>query len=57
MVSSELYTKIGERVKTMCIIKAFLVFSMAALNLAVVAWRVGADELVADAQLAGGLFK
>ena len=57
MVSSELHTKIGERVKTMCIIKAFLVFSMAALHLAVVAWGIGTDEPVADTKLGGSFLK
>ena len=38
-------------------IKAFLVLTMAALDLAVMSWGVGADELVADAQPGGSFFK
>ena len=38
-------------------IKAFLIFSVAAFDFAVVARGIGTDELVADTELRGGAFK
>ena len=38
-------------------IEAFQILAVAALHLAVVAGCVGADELVADAQVGGGFLK
>ena len=57
LVSSELGTKVGKGKETMGIVETFLVFAMAAFDLAVVAGRIGANELVADAQLFGSCFK
>ena len=56
-MDSKLFGKVVERVKAVAGVEAFLVLSVAAFYLAVVAWRVGADELVPDAQFGGGSFE
>ena len=53
VMDGELLIKIVQRIKTVAGIEAFLVLPVAALHLAVVARRVGTDELVADPQLGG----
>ena len=56
-MDSKLIFKVVERVEIVTGVKAFLVLAVAALHLAVVARRVGPDELVADTQLCGGALK
>ena len=57
MVCSELYTKIGKREETMCVVESLLVFAVAAFYFAVVAGCVGADQLVPDSKTCGGQLK
>ena len=47
-MGSELPTKVGEGVEGVGIVEAFLVFSVAAFDLAVMAGRVRANQLVPD---------
>ena len=56
-MGSELPTKVGEREEAVGIVEALLIFSVTAFDLAVVAGRVGANQLVADAQAGGGGLK
>ena len=56
-MDGELLIKIVQRIKTVAGIEAFLVLPVAALHLAVVAGRVGADALVPDPQFGGSGFK
>ena len=56
-MDSELLCEVVQRVKAVRGIESFLVLPVAALQLAVVARRVGADKFVADTQLSGGGFK
>ena len=53
---SELHTKIGKREETVCIVETLLVFTVAALHLAVVMWRVWADQFVPDPKARSGQF-
>ena len=57
VMDSELLCEVVQRVKAVRGIESFLVLPVAALQLAVVARRVGADKFVADTQLSGGGFK
>ena len=57
VVDSELLCEVIQGVKAVAGVKAFLVLPVAALHLAVVARRIGTDELVADTQLGGGGLK
>ena len=57
VMDGELLIKIVQRVKAMTGVKAFLVLPVAALHLAVVAGRVGADQLVPDSKPRSGQFK
>ena len=57
VVDSKLHCKVIQRVKAAAGVKAFLILAVAALHFAVVARRIGADELVADTQLGGGGLK
>ena len=57
VVDSELSGEVIQGVKTVAGIEAFLVLTVAALHLAVVARRIRPDELVADTQLGGGGLK
>ena len=57
VVDGKLFGEVVQGIKAVAGIKTFLVFPVAALHLAVVARGVGADELVADAQVGGGLLK
>ena len=54
---SFLPTKVGEGIETVRVVETFLVFSMAAFHLSIVAGRIGADELVANSQLSGRCLK
>ena len=56
-MDGELLCKMVQRIKAVTGVKAFLVLPVAALHLAVVAWRVRTDELVPDTQLSGGGLK
>ena len=57
VVDSELLSEVVQGVKTAVGVEALLVLPMAALDLSIVTWGVGTDELVADAQLCSGNFK
>ena len=57
VVKGKLLGEIFERIERVAGIEPLLVLPVAALDLAIVAGRVGADELVADAQLGGGFLK
>ena len=57
VVDSKLHCKVIQREKAAAGVKAFLILAVAALHFAVVARRIGADELVADTQLGGGGLK
>ena len=57
VVDGKLLGKVVQGKEGMAGIEAFLVFSVAALDLAVVAGRIGADELVADVKLGGSRLK
>ena len=50
IVGSKLFCEVVRRVKAVAGVKAFLVLPVAVSYFAVVAWRVGADELVSDFQ-------
>ena len=54
---SEQFCKVVQRVKAVAGIKSFLVFPVAAFHLAVVAGRIGTNQLVPDTQLHGCGFK
>ena len=56
-IKVQLLLEVGKRVKAVTGIKAFLIFAMAALDLAVVARSVGPDELVADIHGQGSALK
>lgn len=49
--------EIGERIELVGGVELLIVLAVAALNLAIVPWSIGADELVADAELGEGGFK
>ena len=57
LVGSELPTKVGERKERMAAVETFLVFAVASFDLAIVSGRIGANELVLNAQSEGGCFK
>ena len=46
-------TKVGERVEAVGVVEPFLIFSVAALDLAIVAGRIRANQLMAEAQVGG----
>ena len=54
-MDGELLIKIVQRIKTVAGIEVFLVLPVAALYLAVVAGRVGTDELVVYTELCSGI--
>ena len=56
-MDSELHCKVIQRVKAVAGVEALLILAVAALHFAVVARRVGTDELVADTQLGSGGLK
>ena len=57
IVNGKLFGEIFEGKERVAGIEPLLVLTVAALDLAIVAGRVGANELVADAQPGGGLLK
>ena len=56
IVDGELLCKVVRRVEAVAGVKTFLVFPVAAFHLAVMAGRVGANELMPDAQPGGSRF-
>ena len=56
-MDGELLCEIIKRIKGMAGIKTFLVFTVAAFNLAVVSRGIGPDQLIPDAQLDRSPFK
>ena len=56
-MDSELSGEVIQRVKTMAGIEALLILAVTTLHFTVVAWSIGADELVADPQLGGSGLK
>ena len=56
-MDGELLCKVIQGVKAVAGVKAFLVLPVAALHFAVVAWGIGTDELVADAEPGSGSLK
>ena len=57
LVGSELPTKVVEGIERVLVVKAFLVFAVAAFHLAIVTRRIRPDKLVADPQLLQCRFK
>lgn len=57
VVDGELFGKVVQREERMGVIKAFLVFSVASFDLAVVAGGVRTNQLVPDSQLGSGCFE
>ena len=57
VVDSELRGKVGKGEETVGAVEPLLILTVTALNLAVMAGRVGAVELVPDTEAGGGLFK
>ena len=56
-MDSELSGEVIRGVKTVAGIKALLILAVTSLHFTVVAWSVGADELVPDTQLGGSGLK
>ena len=56
-MDSELFGKVRQRIKAVTGIKAFLILPVTAFHLAVVAGRVGTDQLVPDTELGGSGLK
>ena len=56
-MDGELLCKVIQGIKAVAGVEAFLVFPVAALDLTVVAWRIGTDELMADIKLGGSGLK
>ena len=56
-MDGKLFGKVIQGVKAAAGIEVFLILAVAALHFTVVARRVGSDELVADTELRGGVFK
>ena len=56
-MGSELSGEVIQGVKTVAGIEAFLILAVTSLHFTVVAWRIGADELVPDTQLGSGGLK
>ena len=56
-MKSELFLKVNQRKEGEAGIKTFPVFSVAAFDFAVVARSITTDELAADTELRGGVFK
>ena len=57
MMNGELLCKVIQRVEVVARIEALLILTVAALDFAVVPWRIRADQLVPDAQFGSRLFK
>ena len=56
-MDSELPGEVIQGVKTVAGIEALLILAVTTLHFTVVAWSIGADELVADTQLGGSGLK
>ena len=56
-IDSKLSSEIIQRVERMAGIETLLIFSVAALNLAVMSGRVGTDQLVADTEFLRSLLE
>ena len=56
-IHSELSIEVGKGVEAMGVVEAVLILPVATLHLAVVAGRVGTNQLVPNAQLCGGPLK
>ena len=56
-MDGKLLCEVIQGIKAVAGVEAFLVLTVATLHFAVVAWRIGTDELVSDAQLGNGRFK
>lgn len=56
-MDSELPGEVIQGVETVAGIKALLILAVTAFHFTIVAWSIGADELVADTQLGGGGLK
>ncbi len=56
-MSSKLRCKVSQGEEGMAGVEAFLVLPVAALHFAVVAGRIGTDQLMADSQISGGPLK
>ena len=56
-MNSELFLKVIQREERADRIKAFLVFPVATLHLAIMSGRVRTDQLMLDAQPSGGFLK
>ena len=57
LVGSEMPTKVGEGVEGTLVVKAFLIFTVAAFHLTVMARCVRMDQFMADTQLLQRCFK
>ena len=57
VMDSKLCCKIFQGEEGVAGVETFLVFPVAALHFAVVAGRIGTDQLVPDSQLSGGTLK
>lgn len=57
MADGELVLEVGEGIELVGSIKLLVVLAVAALDLAIVPWSIGADQLVPDAELGKGILK
>ena len=57
VMNSELFLKVNQREERVTRIKSFLVFHVAAFNLAIMSGRIGTDQFMLDTQLSGGFLK
>ena len=57
VVDGKHFSKVVQREKAVAGIEAFLILAVAAFDLAVVAWSIGAYELVADTELSSRILK
>lgn len=56
-MDGKLFGEVIRREEGMAGIEPLLILTVAALHLAVVAWGIGTDELVADTKLGGSFLK
>lgn len=54
---SELRTKIGEGEETVGVIETLLILAVTAFHFAIVSWRIGADQFVANPEACSRLLK
>ena len=57
MVRSELRTKIGEGEETVGVIETLLILAVTAFHFAIVSWRIGTDQFVANPEACSRLLK